>query len=127
MYIILFIIFLVIVVLFLLIQKVISPFVNKIIVDYSVKPLFIERRQEHNPSSSLEMNSYIVFYKKGVPTEEMLRIEKSVQDAGGQITSLYKTFGGFAARLRPEHVNALHNNPAIEIIEHDGEIKLAVQ
>jgi hypothetical protein len=111
MYIILFIIFLVIVVLFLL------------IVNYSVKPPFIKGRQEQNPSSSLAMNSYIVFYKKGVPVEEMLRIEKSVQDTGGQITALYKTFGGFAAQLRPEHVSALQKDPAIQSIEHDGEVR----
>lgn len=73
-------------------------------------------------SSSLAMDSYIVFYRKGVPAEERWRIENSVQDAGGQITALYKSIGGFAARLRPEHVSALQEDPAIQFIEHDGEV-----
>jgi len=123
MYTILFIIFLVIVVLFLLIYKPTSQLVDKVIVDYSVKPTFIKGRQEQNPSSSLAMNRYIVFYKKGVPVEEMLRIEKSVQDTGGQITALYKTFGGFAAQLRPEHVSTLQKDPAIQSIEPDGDVR----
>ena len=73
-------------------------------------------------SSSSAMDSYIVFYRKGVPAEERWRIENSVQDAGGQITALYKSIGGFAARLRPEHVSALQEDPAIQFIEHDGEV-----
>ena len=73
-------------------------------------------------SSSLAMDSYVVFYRKGVPAEERWRIENSVQDAGGQITALYKSIGGFAARLRPEHVSALQEDPAIQFVEHDGEV-----
>lgn len=73
-------------------------------------------------SSSVAMDSYIVLYKKGVPAEDRWRIENSVQDAGGQITALYKSIGGFAARLRPEHMSALQENPAIQFIELDGEV-----
>ena len=73
-------------------------------------------------SSSVAMDSYIVLYKKGVPAEERWRIENSVEDVGGQITALYKSIGGFAARLRPEHMSALQENPAIQFIELDGEV-----
>lgn len=69
------------------------------------------------------MDSYIVMFKRSATAVEQQAIVDAVKAEGGTITHRYGTLiPGFAAQMPASKAEALQDDPAIDVVEHDGEV-----
>jgi subtilisin family serine protease len=72
---------------------------------------------------NLVEGQYIVKLKAPAEGEFTASINSVVASIAADADIVYEDFGGFAATLTPEEVEALRSNPSVEFIEQNAEVK----
>ena len=93
----------------------------------AILPLALAAPQKRAPlhvprDANLIEGHYIVKLKAPAEGEFRAAVDEVVANIAADADLVYENFGGFAASLSEEEVEALRSNPAVEFIEQDHEI-----